>query len=364
MPIRSKISTRLLLALAAVLLVVALLWLRWPAFHKGTPPSLDQSAPLGSPPAATAEDPTAVYAHNLLLRKGSTFRVYIRWIRGQMLPTHPGVNPSLDDPKSFIFVIQKGVVHANLGDIGNYLNSAVPAKFPLQKINITGEGDQLKISGILHKLMLPLPVEMASTVSSTSDGRIHLHVTKINVLKVPVKALLGGLHVQIDDVMGSTPLAGVQVSGNDLFFDTPKLLPPPYIRGQLTGVSVDRPDLVLIYGNSRNDEARLAQWHNFLKLTGGTLDFGKLTMHNADLTLVDASDDAWFDLDLVNYQAQLVDGISRMTPQAGLEMFMPDVDQQRQNKSGKSITLEWLRNRNQSLPPDIPVKKPDTPVKK
>ncbi len=49
------------------------------------------------------------------------------------------------------------------------------------------------------------------------------------------------------------------------------------------------------------DEDRLAQWHNFLKLTGGTLDFGKLAMNHVDLTMIDASQDPWFDLDLVNY---------------------------------------------------------------
>ena len=92
------------------------------------------------------------------------------------------------------------------------------------------------------------------------------------------------------------------------------------------------------------------------KLTGGTVDFAKLSMHNTDLTLIDASDDPWFDLDLVNYKAQLVSGYSRMTPQAGLEMFMPDAET-RQSKSGHSVTLDWLRNRDQSLPPNIPVNK-------
>jgi hypothetical protein len=41
------------------------------------------------------------------------------------------------------------------------------------------------------------------------------------------------------------------------------------------------------------------------------LDFGKLTMRHVDLTMIDASQDPWFDLDLVNYQAQLVNGYTR-----------------------------------------------------
>jgi hypothetical protein len=135
-----------------------------------------------------------------------------------------------------------------------------------------------------------------------------------------------------------------------------KLLPPPHIHGQLTSVLVRTPDIEVIYGNAGTNETRLAQWHNFLRLSGGTLDFGKLTMHDTDLTMIDASQDPWFDLDLVHYQAQLVNGYTRMTAQAGLEIFMPDLDELPPKKAGQSITLDWLKDRNRSLPLDIPVK--------
>jgi hypothetical protein len=337
----------------AVLLLLAILHI----FRSRNPQPQITPAPTSTSAKATNEPtPTTVYAHNLILRKGPVFRIYIRWLRGQMLRTHPNVNPSLDDPESFVFLIQKGVIHANLGDIANYFNTAAPAGFPLKNITITGEGDQLKTSGTLHK-GIPLPVEIVSTVSSTSDGRIHLQVVKINALKIPVKALLGGFHLDIKDIMGTDPMSGVEISGNDIFLDTTKLTPPPHIRGQPTSVTLAKPDLVLVYGNSETDESKLAQWHNFLRLNGGTVDFGKLTMRNADLTLIDASDDPWFDLDLVNYQAQLTNGFSRITPQQGLEMFMPDLDG-RQKKPNPTITLDWLKNRNLTLPSGIPSKEP------
>jgi hypothetical protein len=47
-----------------------------------------------------------------------------------------------------------------------------------------------------------------------------------------------------------------------------------------------------------------------------------------------------------------VNGISRMTPQAGLEIFMPDVGEQ--NNPIKKIPLEWLKDRNRSLPHSVP----------
>jgi hypothetical protein len=276
-----------------------------------------------------------------MLRKGPNFRIYIRWIRGEMLRTHPQVNPSFDDSESFVLAIQKGVIRANIGDISNYLNTSSPAGAPLKNISIQPEGDQLKLVG---------------TLSPTSNGLVRFHVTKLDVLKVPLKRLLGGFHVQLSDLVHATNVPGIQIVDNDIIFDTEKLLPPPHIRGQLTTVRVATPDIEVIYGNAPNDEAKLAQWHNFLRLRGGSLDFGKLTMHNADLTMIDASQDPWFDLDLVNYQAQLVNGYTRMTAQAGLEIFMPDLDEQAPKKASQEITLEWLKNRNRSLPPDIPVK--------
>jgi hypothetical protein len=349
------------LAIATIVAVLCLCWFFWRSRSTTSAPAPSSSVVVpgagNATGAASADDlaPTQVYAHNLLLRKGPHFRIYIGWIRGLMERTHPQVNPSFDDPESFILQIQKGVIHANIGDIGNYLNSASPANAPLKNISIEPDGDQLKLHGTVHKIV-PLPIELTGTLTPVPDGRVKFHVTKLSVLKMPLKGLLGGLHIELSDLVHASMIPGVQIVDNDIFFDTQKLLPPPHIHGQLTTVRVSPPDIEVIYGNARNDEAHLAKWHNFLRLTGGTVDFGKLTMHHADLTMIDASKDTWFDLDLVNYQAQLVNGYSRMTPQAGLEIFMPDVDEKAPQKASQSITLEWLKDRNRSLPPDVPVK--------
>jgi hypothetical protein len=266
-----------ILILVLFLVALGLAWLGWRRHARppGLSPNDAASSAIASsnsalPPNSVGLGSTEIYAHNLVLRKGAQFRIYIRWLRGKMVRTKTNIDPSFDNPDSFVLVIEKGVIHANLGDIGDFLNSTT---FPLKNIVVRGQGDQVKLTGTLHKLHIPLPVELLSTVSPTADGRIHLHVDKINVLK------------------------------------------------------------------------------------GGTLDFGKLSMHPVDLTLIDASSDVWFDLDLVNYQAQLVNGYSRMTSQQGLEIFMPDLDELNPKKQGqKSVTMEWLQNRSKGLPADVPFK--------
>jgi hypothetical protein len=335
--------------------------LAWYARIKHRQPAPQPATGNKSQPAQIADgtsdlSPTRMYAHNLMLRKGPDFRIYVRWLSGEMRRTKTNINPSFDDPESFVLEVQRGIIHANIGDISHYLNTGAVSGSPLTNISLTGNGNQISVHGTIHKLGIPLPIGLEGTISSSPDGRIQLHVDRLSVLKLPVKGLLGGFHVSIADLMGKTSVDGVEVSQNDIYFDTQKLLPAPHIHGKLTRVRVMNPDIEVMYGDAQNDAARTEQWHNFLALKGGTLDFGKLTMHHVDLIMIDASKDAWFDLDLVNYQAQLVNGYTRMTAQAGLEIFMPDLDELPPQHAKQSISAEWLKNRNLPPPPDVPIK--------
>jgi hypothetical protein len=296
---------------------------------------------------------TQVYAHNLLLRKGNHFRVYVRWVRGRLLRTSGARNPSFDDPNSFVLEIDKGLINVKLADIADFLNSEASNKAPLKNIKITSEGGQIRLQGTVHKVV-SLPVRLDGTLTPLPDGRLKYHLIKLNVLTVPMQGLLGLFHVDLADLAWKSQTPGVQIVDNDVFFDTQRLLPPPHIHGHITTVSATDSDLTVIYGNAGSDEHNLAQWHNFLRLSGGNLDFGKLTMHQVDLTMIDASKDPWFDLDLVNYQAQLVYGTTRMTEKAGLEIYMPDLDKLPPKKSPQGVTLQWLKNRNTAPPLEVP----------
>jgi len=72
-----------------------------------------------------------------------------------------------------------------------------------------------------------------------------------------------------------------------------------------------------------------------------------------DFSMANLSDDAWFDLDLAHYQEQLVNGYTRMTPEAGLQIFMPDLDTIPKTKQNQNISMEWLKNRNVAPPADV-----------
>jgi hypothetical protein len=287
-----------------------------------------------------------------MLRKGEAgFRIYVRWLRGAIIRVNRGINPSFDEPDSFVLDVKTGVIHTNVGDLTNFLNQGL-TNSPLKNVTLSGDGDQIKLHGTLHKIV-PLPIELVGTIAVAPANRIQLHVTQLSVLKMPVKALLGEFHLSLSSLFSPGNISGIEVSGNDVFFDPVKLLPPPHIRGELTGVRIVNPDVEEVYGNAQEDVTRVAQWRNFLQLRGGTIDFGKLTMRHVDLIMVDLSDDAWFDLDLAHYQEQLVNGYTRMTPEAGLQIFMPDLDTIPKTKQNQNISMEWLKNRNAAPPADV-----------
>jgi hypothetical protein len=66
---------------------------------------------------------------------------------------------------------------------------------------------------------------------------------------------------------------------------------------------------------------------NYIYHRGGILRFGKLTMTDADLEIIDENPKTPFDFSLDGYNRQLVAGYSRNTPSHGLIVLMPDYEQ-------------------------------------
>lgn len=302
---------------------------------------------------AAASSQTKVLMHNVILNERPGFKLRVRWVRGVMRATRPGVVPSFDEPNSFVVDIQDGVIATSLADISGLLNGGPLEGMPLSNVSLAAEGKQLKLNGTLHK-GVPLPVEMISDVSASPDGLIRLHVVKLRVLKLPVKALMQSFHITVADVFKTKSATGIQISGEDILLDAQQILPAPAIRGRLTDAHLgDKTgDLITVFGAARPEVMKVKQWRNFIRLLGGTVNFGKLTMNQTDLILIDPSKDEWFNFDLMRYQEQLVNGRIQMTPVAGLQIFMPDIDKIPRSAANQSISLEWLKHRNLAPPDD------------
>ena len=91
------------------------------------------------------------------------------------------------------------------------------------------------------------------------------------------------------------------------------------MKGHVTSVKIEGDSIVR---SSGTPVAGGKQSRNYMKFTGGIIRFGKLTMRDADLTLIDSSPQDPFDFSLDRYKDQLVAGYSKTTPGFGLEVFM------------------------------------------
>lgn len=325
--------------------------------RSGSFPAKTETARIATP-AGNSGNPNGSYTyvalHNVVLDEQSGLQLRVRWLRGRMFPTKPGVPPSFDDPNSFLLVIDEGIVAADLASLSGITKSKATASAGLTDLKIAPEGNRLKITGTVHK-GVPLPVQIMGSVSAAPDGRVRVHVDKISILKVPVKGVLKTFDLKTADLFDPKGSSGIEVKDDDIFLDPEQILPPPKKRGKVTDVHVGRNgDLVEIYGNARNDVITVKEWRNFMRLRGGTINFGKITMDNADLFLIDMSQDDWFEFDLGNYQQQLVNGFARMTPQAGLRFFMPDITKIPKTESNRQIGIEWLKHRSETPPADPP----------
>ena len=130
------------------------------------------------------------------------------------------------------------------------------------------------------------------------------------------------------EVVKAEGARGLTMEGDDVFLDPERLMPPPRIRGRLTAVRVEKDRIVQVFGSRRKDltppdpEAR-----NYMYYHGGRLRFGKLTMDDTDMQIVDADPGDPFFFSQKEYKRQLIAGYSRNTPNLGLVVKMPDLDQ-------------------------------------
>jgi hypothetical protein len=134
---------------------------------------------------------------------------------------------------------------------------------------------------------------------------------------------------------------GIEIQENDIIIAAGQVLPPPEIAGRLTRVAVDGNRLVQVFDDGAGAPPNLtkpsAAARNYIYFGGGEIRFGKLTMHDADLQLIDSDPKDPFDFYPSRYNAQLVAGYSKNTAQKGLRTYMPDYnDLGTQGASSKS----------------------------
>jgi hypothetical protein len=280
----------------------------------------------------SAERRVRAEMHNVLYHFTDSISVHIFQLEGELVPTQTNGFPIFDDPNSFTLAIQSARISVNTDALANVLNQYAfsTGDAPLKSIRVSAEGDKIKIRGRLHSKG-DVPFESEGSLSVTEQGEIRVHTDKIKAAHLPVKGLMDLLGETISKLIGTTKLRGVRAQGDDLFLTPSELFPPPHIYGQLSAITIRGNEIVQEYGTGSKPWANLSG--NYMAYRGAQLRFGKLTMSDTDLTLLDLNPEDPFDFYLDHYKEQLVAGYTKITPSFGLRSFFRDY-----NKLGKNRT--------------------------
>jgi hypothetical protein len=280
----------------------------------------------GSQEAPAKQAPVDVQMRNVNLHLDQGIVLEIRSLRGQMVPAG-GIKPvTLDDVNSFGMRIDSAEIALsakNLSDLLNRYVFAYPGA-PLKEIVITMEKGRLKQRGVIHK-GLDVPFEAEGTLDVTNDGEIRFHAEKVTSAHIPFKGLLHLFGEDLSKVINLKRDRGVTLDGDNILMNPGRMLPPPRIEGRVTAVRIEGDRIVQTF-QSRDAKALVPPYkaQNYIYHQGGVLRFGKLTMTDADLEIVDQSPRTPFEFSLPDYNRQLVAGYSKNTPAHGLIVFMPD----------------------------------------
>lgn len=296
----------------------------------------DSSPNAPAPPSAAGDAstsaPTRVEMKNVDFHLTDKIVVHITSLEGRLTPK-PGGIPVFDDKHSFSVDAYSADVIMSTRALANDLNYFVFAKpdAPLKNLKVATKGNDLIIKG-RFAAKGDLPFESDGVPTVTPDGMIRIHTVKVKALHVPVKGLMDKLGLPLSKMMDTNKVEGVSVDNDDLILDPQRILPPPPIHGRLTSISVRGDGLALEFRSPDPEQSGMATLattcsaENFLAFKGGTVRFGKLTMNDTDLELIDTTPADPFDFSLDRYQKQLEAGVARTTEDGGLCVQMPDLD--------------------------------------
>jgi hypothetical protein len=251
----------------------------------------------------------------------------IEYLRGELQPTSPDHAPYFDDKNSFrlnIDTARIAVTPASLGNLLNHFTFAYPGS-PLKNLTITIEKGQLRQRGTMRGISF----NMLGDVTLNPAGELRIHPTSMKAVGIGVGGLMKFLGLHLEKLIKLRGDRGVRIEKDDFYLSPAKLLPPPTVQGRVGKVEVNDSEVVQVFEPTSGKKAEPLiipdpKAENYMFYRGGTLRFGKLTMHDTDLLIRDAEPQDPFDFFLEQYNAQLVAGYSRNTPDHGLIVVMQD----------------------------------------
>ena len=229
---------------------------------------------------------------NVDLHIAADVTLHVRQLRGRFIPIERDV-PYLDDKRSYAVAVDSGEVAIDITTLNALMARSMGGdRSNVDRLKVSFKNGRLEQKGVIDSAV-NIPFSATSQVSTTPDGRIRIHTQSMRGFGLPVKPMLKLFSIEMGDLVKVAAGAGVEVRGNDLIIDPARIVPPPALRGRLTAVRIEGNRLVQTFGpvsgsvlRTQTQSATLSPNHIYWR--GSQLSFGKLTMTDTDLELVDA----------------------------------------------------------------------------
>ncbi len=282
------------------------------------------SSDSGDPTLAQGRASSAavgIEMRNVRLHVASDAVLDVKWLKGSLV-SPAGHIPVFDDQNSYTMDIDDGEISVDATNLTALVNHAFDYKgSALSDLRITLEEGHLIQRGTLKK-GISVPFTITANVAAAPDGRLSVHPIKVKTAGVPSTKIMSLFGVELDDILKSRPDRGIHFQDNDLFLDATRMLPSPRTNGRLTNAFVRGTSLVQVFGKGAGAAGRASG--NYIWFRGASIRFGRLTMSDADLKLIDMDARDPFDFYSARYNEQLVAGYSKNTTDHALRTYMPD----------------------------------------
>jgi hypothetical protein len=172
---------------------------------------------------------------------------------------------------------------------------------------------------------------------------VRLHTEHLTAAYLPVKGLMDLLEIDMARMINTQKIASVSVDKDDLILNPEQIFRPPQIRGRVTAIRIQGNEIVQVFGRPQTSTFAAKQPPgNYMEYRHGDLGFGKFTMKDADLILIDLDPRDPFDFYLEHYKEQVVSGYTKTTSELGLRVYARDYNKLRHQPPSNSPASNWL----------------------
>lgn len=285
------------------------------------------------PPSADPMVEPVLTMRNVQFRFTNDVVVGIDRIRATMKPTPTAGIVSFDDPASFDLEVTGASIRLTMPQAQTLMNERVFAYkgSNVHHIELAADGKQIVIRGTLTK-GASIPFTMKGSLSMREGRWLAVDAKEIKIGAVGVTGLLKAIHVTMQAMIDPPSSGQVRVERNTILIDVLSELPPPHVHGVVTALDCCDSGIGLTLGApaAASDSAlrgivsSAMSAPNFIAIRRGSLRFGKMTMTDSELDLLDADPTDSFDFFLRDYQCQLAAGDARTTLKYAWHVRMPD----------------------------------------